>query len=108
MSQIIDYKSFMPEDDAAGSGGSTAAVATSLAGVRLPVSIVLEGLDGVGKSTAAKLLAQRLGAKYLRTPPDQMQQYRNYFHDQSKRSDADVVKRETYYMVGRDRPCDAC
>jgi len=35
--------------------------------------IVLEGLDGVGKSTLARGLADALGAVFLRTPPESLQ-----------------------------------
>ncbi len=34
-----------------------------------PVFVVVEGLDGVGKSTTATKLAQRLGAELMSTPP---------------------------------------
>ena len=44
-----------------------------------PVSIVLEGLDGVGKSTAARLLASQLQAVQLRTPPTSLLHVRSYF-----------------------------
>lgn len=33
-----------------------------------PVFVVLEGLDGCGKSTVSRLLAERLGAEALKTP----------------------------------------
>jgi thymidylate kinase len=35
---------------------------------------VLEGLDGVGKSTAAKSLAEKIGASYTSTPLDEFKQ----------------------------------
>jgi len=35
---------------------------------RTPMLIVLEGLDGCGKSTVARLVAQRLGARLCKTP----------------------------------------
>lgn len=37
-----------------------------------PVFVALEGLDGTGKSTLAKLLAEALGAPLLRTPPGEL------------------------------------
>lgn len=40
-----------------------------MSAVRPPLFIVLEGLDGVGKSTLARLLAKLLGAMEMRTPP---------------------------------------
>lgn len=43
------------------------------------ISIVLEGLDGVGKSTLAAALAKRLGAVSMRTPPECMEPFRSRF-----------------------------
>lgn len=40
-----------------------------MSSAQLPLFVVLEGLDGVGKSTLVRLLAQRLAAIELRTPP---------------------------------------
>jgi thymidylate kinase len=37
---------------------------------KIPRVYVIEGLDGVGKTTAAKKLAERLGGSYLATPPE--------------------------------------
>lgn len=37
-----------------------------------PPFIVIEGLDGTGKSTLARALARTLGAELLRTPPDDL------------------------------------
>lgn len=59
-----------------------------------PICVVIEGLDGVGKSTAAEMLATRLGAKLLRTPPDELRSARPYFDR------GDEATRRTYYMVG--------
>lgn len=40
-----------------------------MSAARPPLFVVLEGLDGVGKSTLAKRLAKLLGAMEMRTPP---------------------------------------
>ena len=42
-----------------------------------PVFIVFEGLDGAGKSTAARITAERLDARYLTTPTPAMRVYRD-------------------------------
>lgn len=42
-----------------------------------PFFVVLEGLDGVGKSTCAALLASNLGAELLTTPAPPIRQYRD-------------------------------
>ena len=44
-----------------------------------PGVVVIEGLDGTGKSTAAKKLAERLGATYYTTPPQSMAKIRRCF-----------------------------
>jgi thymidylate kinase len=61
------------------------------------VSIVLEGLDGVGKSTAVTALAHRIGARVMRTPPDSMRGFRSHFDDISPDN---LVRRKAYYEVG--------
>ena len=60
-----------------------------------PVSVVLEGLDGVGKTTVAQVLAMRLSASHKSTPPEQMRSYRSWFTTQE-----DTAMRKAYYMVG--------
>jgi thymidylate kinase len=57
-------------------------------------SIVIEGLDGVGKSTIVKLLAKKLNGIDIQTPPKNMRNFRNYFDE--KGGD----ERLGYYMVG--------
>jgi hypothetical protein len=59
--EITDYKQFLPPDNAA---------PTALS--KRGISIVLEGLDGVGKSTVALALASRLHARHFTTPPPQV------------------------------------
>lgn len=46
-----------------------------------PVFIVLEGLDGCGKSTVARLLAERLDARLLKTPPFELDDIRGRIDD---------------------------
>jgi thymidylate kinase len=60
-----------------------------------PLCIVLEGLDGVGKSTAAAGLARRLGARLLHTPPSELSSFRAYFD-----AAAEPGMKRGYYMVG--------
>jgi thymidylate kinase len=57
--------------------------------------IVLEGLDGVGKTTTVKQLTERLGARLTRTPPDVMRSFRDEFD-----SNGSAERRKTYYEVG--------
>jgi thymidylate kinase len=112
LSSILDYKLFLPANAngaaaaAAAAAASSSASASSSSSSPLPVpptSVVVEGLDGVGKSTAAAALAQRLGAVLLRTPPDSMRSFRSYFHDPSRPDEAgngSAAMRKAYYMVG--------
>jgi thymidylate kinase len=64
---------------------------------RRAVSIVIEGLDGVGKSTAVSALTKRLGATAMRTPPDSMRSFRSHFDDISPEN---MERRKAYYEVG--------
>ena len=59
-----------------------------------PPCVILEGLDGVGKTTTIALLRERLGAVQLRTPPDEIRPYRSYFDAHP------TTLRQGYYEVG--------
>lgn len=48
-----------------------------IAQLHQPVFVVFEGLDGTGKSTCARLVANRLGAELLTTPPPEVRVYRD-------------------------------
>ena len=80
---VMDHKSLLCE-------GSPPATETSRTGC----SIVVEGLDGVGKTSLVKALAARLEAQVMRTPPDSMRSFRPYFDR------GDEGARQGYYMVG--------
>jgi dTMP kinase len=41
--------------------------------------IVLEGIQGVGKTTLAKALAERLNGVFVKTPPDEQEEQRRVF-----------------------------
>lgn len=43
-----------------------------------PVFVVFEGLDGSGKSTCARRVAERLGARYLTTPSPVVREHRGH------------------------------
>ena len=75
-------------------GSTTSSNPSEIVVKRRPCSIVLEGLDGTGKSTTCAVLAQRLNAHCMRTPPESMQDFRKYFDNQS------IDARNSYYMVG--------
>lgn len=55
--------------------------------------IVLEGLNGVGKTTVGKLLAERLGGEYYRTPPPPFDQIRERID-----SSGDPIVRYYFYL----------
>ena len=57
--------------------------------------IVIEGLDGIGKSTIVNYLAENLNAKLIATPPDIIKPFRSIFIE-----DNNTDIRFTYYMVG--------
>jgi hypothetical protein len=89
VSEVIDYKTLLPELS------QPAVVKKSVP----PMSIVLEGLDGVGKSTVAIKLAEILGAKHMVTPPAIMLPAREWFVQQ------DNHMRKAYYMVRGGTRC---
>jgi hypothetical protein len=89
VSEVIDYKTLLPE---------LSQPAMVKKGVP-PMSIVLEGLDGVGKSTVAIKLAEILGAKHMVTPPAIMLPAREWFVQQ------DNHMRKAYYMVRGGTRC---
>jgi UMP-CMP kinase 2 len=55
---------------------------------------LLEGLDGVGKTTTAAALAAKLGARLLRTPPPELLPFRLFFDGQPERV------RRAFYQIG--------
>ena len=59
----------------------------------VPKFIVLEGVDGSGKTTAAHCLAERLGYEYVKTPGDIFAAVRPLFEDK-----AHVVGRLYFYL----------
>ncbi|MFO8074023.1 MAG: deoxynucleoside kinase [Polyangia bacterium] len=56
--------------------------------------IVIEGLDGTGKTTLGEKLASQLDAKYLKTPPDEIADIRNRLEDVLG---SDPVSRQLFY-----------
>ena len=77
--QVIDYKEIISNNKTEPS-------------IR-PISVVLEGLDGVGKSTVAVKLAEIMNARHMCTPPTIMHSAREWFVQQ------DNHMRKAYYMV---------
>jgi thymidylate kinase len=67
---------------------ATAAVAT------VAKAVVVEGLDGVGKTTASKQLAARLNAVWLKTPPEEMAAWRPHYDAQPEEV------RRCFYQLG--------
>jgi dTMP kinase len=77
--------------------------------------IVVEGIDGAGKTTVARRLAVALRAKYLSTPPPPLDSIRKYFDKQTSVETrflfylcsvafaSDIIRRE---LVKRDVVCD--
>lgn len=114
VAQVLDYRDFLPAGPAPAPAAATATAdgdgaqkqAQAQAQLKAqtaqavaaaappPVCVALEGLDGVGKTTVAALLAAKLGAQLLRTPPDAMRACRPFFDR------ADDATRKAYYVVG--------
>src|SRR2546422_940162 len=77
--------------------------------------IVVEGIDGTGKTTVARRLATAIRAKYLRTPPPRFDSLRKYvdkeasvetrflFYLCSVAYASDIIRRE---LTKRDVVCD--
>ena len=77
--QVIDYKEIISNN--------------TMEPTICPISVVLEGLDGVGKSTVAVKLAEIMNARHMSTPPTIMHSAREWFVQQ------DNHMRKAYYMV---------
>jgi hypothetical protein len=60
--------------------------------------IVIEGLDGTGKSTAQQNLVKRLDALDMRTPPTEIRGAGNMIRDKYDKKEEDI--RRAYYEVG--------
>ena len=56
--------------------------------------LILEGADGVGKSTLARNLQQSLQALLLKTPPTELEHLRHHFDA------ADPQLRRAFYLLG--------
>jgi len=87
LTEVIDYKLHLI------SNKESSHVASSVLAPFGPVSVVVEGLDGVGKSTVCRRLAEVLSAKHMVTPPAIMRTGREWFVKQ------DNHMRKAYYMV---------
>jgi len=62
--------------------------------VKKGISILLEGLDGIGKTTQSHFLRNYFDGILLKTPPEIIVPYRNYFVNEKPEY------REVYYMLG--------
>ena len=89
VTELLDWETLFGQRLSAGQNASTLAFA-HLRGK----SILIEGLDGTGKSTLCRNLCSILSAVPLRTPPDAMRPFREFF-DLTRRD-----LREGYYMCG--------
>ncbi len=56
--------------------------------------ILLEGLDGVGKTTTIDALGERLSAQKLKTPPEELRKWRSFFDDKEE------TLRRSFYQLG--------
>ncbi|MBT4824203.1 AAA family ATPase [Candidatus Woesearchaeota archaeon] len=63
-------------------------------GIYVPGVIVVEGLDGVGKSTAAKSLAERLNADYVASPTKEFAKLKDVFDNESA-----PLERFFFYLI---------
>ena len=98
LTEFIDYKRFLPaaavvQESITKPREVVDVPSSSNSLTHPPISIVLEGLDGVGKSTVVLKLAAMLNAKHSATPPQLMLPAREWFVKQ------DNHMRKAYYMV---------
>jgi UMP-CMP kinase 2 len=63
--------------------------------IRKPISIVIEGLDGIGKSTVVIALAKKINGIIIETPPKIIKPYRSIFTNTD-----DLSSIKTYYKLG--------
>ena len=87
LTEVIDYKLHLSSSRETDTSPPHALAAFG------PISVVVEGLDGVGKSTVCERLAEVLSAKHMVTPPAIMRTGREWFVKQ------DNHMRKAYYMV---------
>lgn len=64
-------------------------------GVAMAMFYLFEGGNGTGKSTISKIVAERIGARYLSTPPAQYETFREYMDTQ-----ASPLAVFLFYMAG--------
>lgn len=89
VSPMIDYMSFLEFPDNITEHNTNSLINN------LPMSVVLEGLDGVGKSTISAILEQKLpNCIRLHTPPTSISPYRGWFDNKG----GDI--RKSFYMLG--------